>query len=205
MPQTQMVTASRGSASCSGGGTGTGCSGTCSASGSLCWLVISRKPNSLTSPAGPAYTERSALCFHPERDSCILCSAEIGKAWLCHMVLLMSYLSYMERRSPRRRDMRSPTARAPMAPKAAAMPTELPATPAATPVAAAPAPTPVITVPATAASAGAASPPAWCTHCGIRSCCNISSTFYIRHSSCHHRQCWLVSPCAIMKQSYRFS
>jgi hypothetical protein len=161
MPETQMVTASRGSASCSGGGTGTGCSGTFSASGSLRWLVISRKPNSLTSPAGPAYTERSALCFHPKRASCILCSAEIRKAWLCLTVSFDSYISHLERRSPRRRDMRSPTARAPMAPKAAAMPTELPATPAATPVAAAPAPTPVITVPATAASAGAASPPAW--------------------------------------------
>lgn len=55
--------------------------------------------------------------------------------------------------------MRSPTDRAPMAPKAAAMPIELPTTPVVMPVAAAPAPTPVMTVPATAASAGAAKPP----------------------------------------------
>ena len=62
--------------------------------------------------------------------------------------------------SPRRRAMRSPTARAPTAPNAAAMPTELPTTPVVMPAAAPPTPTPVMTVPATAASAGAAGPPA---------------------------------------------
>ena len=59
--------------------------------------------------------------------------------------------------------MRSPTARAPTAPNAAAMPTELPTTPVVMPAAAPPTPTPVMTVPATAASAGAARPPA-CKH-----------------------------------------
>lgn len=64
--------------------------------------------------------------------------------------------------APSRRAMRLPTACAPPAPKpptTAAAPTELPTNPVSAP-AAAPAPAVVITDPATAASAGAASPPA---------------------------------------------
>ena len=78
--------------------------------------------------------------------------------------------------SPRRRAMRSPTARAPTAPNAAAMPTELPTTPVVMPAAAPPTPTPVMTVPATAASAGAARPPA----------CKLFSEETLAESSCRH-------------------